>query len=144
MRAAAFVLLAGLVLAGPAAAQDAPRVAMRVGNHAEYGRLVFDFATQTGYRVEQGEGRLTIRFASPARIDLAAAQRARRGTAGGGDRDPPHARRAAATFPAGQPRGGRCAGPGGGGCAGRRNGRVRTGGRRACGARRHRSGACRA
>lgn len=75
MRAAAIALLAGLVTTPVAWAQEAPRVPLRVGSHADHGRLVFDFPAQVGYRVVEEEGRVLVRFATPARIDLAAARR---------------------------------------------------------------------
>ncbi|MBW6397294.1 hypothetical protein KPL78_05500 [Roseomonas sp. HJA6] len=75
MRLPTLLLLALMVLAPAARGQEAPRVAMRVGTHSDLGRLVFDWPSRVGYRVEEGEGRLVIRFDAPARIDLSAARR---------------------------------------------------------------------
>ena len=75
MRPPALALLGLLALTLPAAAQDGPRVPLRVGNHADLGRLVFDWPTRVGYQMQEGEGRVVIRFDAPARIDLAAARR---------------------------------------------------------------------
>lgn len=73
MRRAALLLLLFLLL--PTAALAETRVALRVGDHATHGRLVFDWPRQTGYQLEQGEGRIVLRFAAPAAFDLAAARR---------------------------------------------------------------------
>lgn len=75
MRRAAIALLAALALATAAPAEEAPRVPLRVGSHADHGRLVFDFPAPVGYRVEEEAGRVLLRFAAPARLDLAAARR---------------------------------------------------------------------
>jgi hypothetical protein len=72
MRAA---LAALLLLAAPAAAQDAPRVALRVGSHADHGRLVFDWPARVAYTAESQDSRTLLRFDAPGRIDLAAARR---------------------------------------------------------------------
>ncbi len=70
MRLRARILAALLLLAVPAAAQDAPRVPLRAGTHADYGRLVFDWPARVGYRVEEAEGRILLRFDAPGAIDL--------------------------------------------------------------------------
>ncbi|MBP0464861.1 hypothetical protein J5Y09_13145, partial [Roseomonas sp. PWR1] len=75
MRRAAPILLLLLALAAPAGAEEAPRVPLRAGSHADHGRIVFDWPSQVGYRVEEQDGRAVIRFAAPARLDLAAARR---------------------------------------------------------------------
>lgn len=82
MRAAALLLLGGLLLARTGGAEEAPRVPLRVGSHADHGRLVFDFPSQVPYRVEQEEGRVAIRFDAPARLDLSAARRPPRNVLG--------------------------------------------------------------
>ena len=67
------LLLLLLAAALPAAAQ--PRVGVRVGDHAGHGRLVFDWPVETGYRVEEQDGRVVLRFARDGAIDLAAIRR---------------------------------------------------------------------
>ncbi len=66
-------LLLALLLPATAAAQD--RVGLRTGSHAGHARIVFDWPREAGYRVEQAEGRVTLRFARAAEFDLGAAQR---------------------------------------------------------------------
>lgn len=82
MRAAGLLLLGALLLAPAAGAGEAPRVPLRVGSHADHGRLVFDFPSQVPYRIEQAEGRVTIRFGAPATLDLSAARRPPRNVLG--------------------------------------------------------------
>jgi hypothetical protein len=74
MRAAAALALV-LLLCAPAVAQEAPRVALRAGSHADHGRLVFDWPAQVPYTAETQDGRLLLRFGAPGRIDLSAARR---------------------------------------------------------------------
>jgi len=50
------------------AAQAAPQVGVRTGNHPGYGRVVFDWPFQTSYQAEPSAEGLTIRFAEPGRI----------------------------------------------------------------------------
>jgi hypothetical protein len=59
----------------PAIAWAEPRVAVRVGDHAAYGRVVFDWPDRVAYEVETSSDRVTLRFGSPATFDLAAARR---------------------------------------------------------------------
>ncbi|HEV7267401.1 MAG TPA: hypothetical protein VGN83_21220 [Falsiroseomonas sp.] len=77
MRRAA-ALLFGLLLPLGALAEtpvaETP-VRVRVGDHAAYGRVVFDWPARTGYQVEEAEGRIVLRFAAPAAFDLAAVRR---------------------------------------------------------------------
>ncbi len=73
MRAAALALV--LLLCAPATAQDAPRVALRAGSHADHGRLVFDWPAPVPYTAETRDGQLVLRFDAPGRIDLQAARR---------------------------------------------------------------------
>ncbi|MFT8245284.1 hypothetical protein, partial [Roseomonas sp. BN140053] len=69
-RAAALGLALGLLASpGPALAE---RVAMRVGEHPGHGRVVFDWPERTGYRLEEAEGRVLLRFDQPAEFDLPA------------------------------------------------------------------------
>ncbi len=67
------LLLLGMLLPVVAAAQE--RVGLRTGIHQGHARLVFDWPRETRYRVEETEGRVTLRFAAPAAFDLAAPQR---------------------------------------------------------------------
>jgi hypothetical protein len=78
-RAAGLALLA-MLAAAPALAQ--PRVGLRVGDHPGHGRIVFDWPSETGYRVEERDGRAVLRFAAPAAFDLAAARRPPRNVRG--------------------------------------------------------------
>ncbi|WP_270939014.1 hypothetical protein, partial [Falsiroseomonas oryzae] len=73
MRRAALLLLVLLAAPLPAAAQT--RVPVRVGDHPTHGRIVFDWPSQTAYRLEEAEGRAVLRFAAPAAFDLSAARR---------------------------------------------------------------------
>ena len=69
MRRAAFLLLLLLLL--PAAAEAQTRVALRVGDHAGHGRLVFDWPRETGYRVEEaGNGEEALARIAEERPDL--------------------------------------------------------------------------
>lgn len=70
---AALLLLA--CLAPMARAQDAPRVPLRVGTHADHGRLVFDWPRRVGYSLAQEDGRALLRFEEAAALDLSAARR---------------------------------------------------------------------
>ncbi|MBR0674490.1 hypothetical protein, partial [Neoroseomonas soli] len=82
MRRPAAALLAMMALGAPALGQEVPRVPMRVGSHADHGRLVFDWASRVPYTVEQEGERVVLRFAEPARIDLDAARRPPRNVLG--------------------------------------------------------------
>ncbi len=74
-----------MLAATPAAAQERERAAMpavapervgvRTGDHPTYGRIVFDWPREIGYRVEQEAGRLVLRFAAAASFDLPARNR---------------------------------------------------------------------
>lgn len=59
-----------------AAAANVPappaRVAVRTGEAAEYTRIEFIWPSATGYRLETGEGRATLRFDAPGDADLRA------------------------------------------------------------------------
>lgn len=79
-RSSAFALLASVSLlvlvpgevpaqsVDGAAATAAPQVGVRVGNHPGYGRVVFDWPTQTSYQAESTGDGLVLRFAQPARV----------------------------------------------------------------------------
>ncbi len=71
--AAALALL--LLLAAPAGAQEAPRVPLRAGTHADHGRLVFDWPTRVPYTAEAQDGQVVLRFDAPGSIDLSAMRR---------------------------------------------------------------------
>lgn len=73
MRLAAALL--AVALAWPAAAQEPQRVPLRVGNHAEHGRLVFDWPARVGYSAEIVDERIVLRFDAPATLDLDAGRR---------------------------------------------------------------------
>ncbi|NMJ41719.1 hypothetical protein GWK16_10735 [Roseomonas sp. JC162] len=75
MRGAAAGMALLLVLAAPAGAQEAPRVPLRVGTHADHGRLVFDWPRRVGYSVAEEPDGLRLRFEAPGEIDLGAARR---------------------------------------------------------------------
>lgn len=67
---AAALILASL--AGAAAwAQEAPAVPVRFGSHATYDRLVFDFAANVPYQVEQQGQSLTLKFEQAGRFNEA-------------------------------------------------------------------------
>ncbi|MFK5073574.1 hypothetical protein ACI4BE_29010, partial [Klebsiella pneumoniae] len=69
-------------LARPAFAQQAPAaqsaagpvVRIRTGEHPGYGRIVFDWPQLVDYQVTDAGGTVALRFAGPARIDLAGLQ----------------------------------------------------------------------
>jgi hypothetical protein len=65
--------LALMLAPGAAVAQD--RVALRVGSHADHGRLVVDTRGRVEYRVEEEPGRVVLRIDVPAGVDLSAARR---------------------------------------------------------------------
>ena len=66
------VLCTALLLPGFAAAQDAtpPNLRVRVGEHAGFNRVVFDWRTRVPYRVESGSGQATVVFERSATLDL--------------------------------------------------------------------------
>jgi hypothetical protein len=70
-----------LLLAQAAAAAEPPRVAVRTGTHADFGRIVFDWPSPVDYSVEQAGDVFRLRFASPAEIDLARVARGPRNVA---------------------------------------------------------------
>lgn len=78
---AAGLALGGLLLvAAPAQGQE--RVGVRSGDHANFGRLVFDGAPGLAPRVEAGEDRLLLRFNAPMTLDLRALRRPPRNVLG--------------------------------------------------------------
>jgi len=64
-------LFPGLVLAQDS---DTP-IRVRVGEHAEFSRIVFDWPTRAPYRVEQADGRATVHFDRPGTLDLSRYER---------------------------------------------------------------------
>jgi len=57
-------------LVGAAAPAGAETVAVRVGTHPDYQRLVFDWNRAVGYRLDRRGNRADLTFARPAQIDL--------------------------------------------------------------------------
>ena len=55
-----------MLLAGVAGAREAPRVAVRAGDHPGFGRLVFDWAAPPVYRVEREGDLVRVRFPAGA------------------------------------------------------------------------------
>ena len=55
------------------AANTAPaaKVGVRLGEHAEFTRIVFDWTRSVDYKVERGEGSATVEFNAPGAIDVA-------------------------------------------------------------------------
>lgn len=49
---------------------DAPVVRVRVGEHPDYTRIVFDFEAATDYQMNNAKGVVTLRFKGPAKIEL--------------------------------------------------------------------------
>lgn len=64
-----------LMLPGLAAGQEVPRVGIRGGDHPTYGRIVFDWPRQVGYRLERQGDRMVLHFDAPASFDLGVARR---------------------------------------------------------------------
>lgn len=65
-----------------AASRDIPEIATRFGRHSNFTRLVFDWPSNVGYRLEDKDGDVTMRFSRPADIRFVPADvRAARGFA---------------------------------------------------------------
>jgi hypothetical protein len=66
------VLWTALLLPGLAGAQNTtdPTVRVRVGEHAGFNRVVFDWQARVPYSVESASGRATVHFERPATLDL--------------------------------------------------------------------------
>ncbi|WP_137177107.1 hypothetical protein [Roseomonas sp. AR75] len=62
-------------LAKPTLAWADTAVRMRVGDHPAHGRLVFDWPQRIGYRLEETDGKLVLRFAEPAAFDATSIRR---------------------------------------------------------------------
>ncbi len=60
------------VAVGQAAAQDRERVAVRVGEHPGFSRIVFDWRRPVGARLEQIDGKIVLHFDRSATLDLKA------------------------------------------------------------------------
>ncbi len=73
---ASFSVLMLASVALPAAATEpvvvaaAPQVGVRTGSHPGFGRVVFDWPSQTAYQAEASDGGLVLRFARPGQIAL--------------------------------------------------------------------------
>ncbi len=52
-----------------------PEVKLRTGSYARFTRLVFDWPRDVSYQVFPGAGKMTVRFAAPARADVSAIAR---------------------------------------------------------------------
>ena len=66
-----FAVCAAVLLPGLAAAQTGnPVVPVRVGEHAGFNRVVFDWPERVSYRVEVTSLRATMHFERPATLDL--------------------------------------------------------------------------
>ena len=62
---------AALLFSGFALAQDSAKpILVRVGEHAEFSRIVFDWPAKAPYRVEQAGGRATVHFDQPGTLEL--------------------------------------------------------------------------
>ena len=59
---------------GRQAGEELPVVGVRVGEHEAFGRVVFDWAREVGYRIERDGDTAVLRFELPARLDLADAR----------------------------------------------------------------------
>lgn len=75
MRPAGALLLIWMAFGFSAYAQQAPEIAVRVGSHPTYGRVVVGWPEPVDYRAEVSGNRLVLRFDSPAQFDLSAALR---------------------------------------------------------------------
>ena len=51
-------------------AEQGPRVMVRVGEHAGFSRMVFDWPFSVPFRIEEAPGKATIWFGRPAQLDL--------------------------------------------------------------------------
>jgi hypothetical protein len=49
---------------------EAPTVAIRTGEHPDYTRIVFDWPSRVGYRLERSGTTATLRFDKPARLNI--------------------------------------------------------------------------
>ena len=52
-----------------------PEIKLRAGSYAKFTRLVFDWPRDVSYQVFPGAGKMTVRFAAPARADVSAIAR---------------------------------------------------------------------
>lgn len=51
-------------------AQEGPVVRVRTGEHAAFSRIVFDWPLRINYRVREGDGTVTVAFATSGQLDL--------------------------------------------------------------------------
>lgn len=66
---------AGTRSAATATAASVPALGVRIGQHPQYDRIVFDWPQPVEFKIEPGSGSATVRFGRPARIDDAAVRR---------------------------------------------------------------------
>jgi hypothetical protein len=52
-----------------------PEIKLRTGSYAKFTRLVFDWPRDVSYQIFPGAGKMTLRFAAPARADVSAIAR---------------------------------------------------------------------
>jgi len=71
-RGALFVA-AFLAAAAPVSPAFADNIPVRLGEHREYTRIVFDFDRLTAYKIDAGNGRITATFDTPDRLSAPAA-----------------------------------------------------------------------
>lgn len=55
--------------ASPASQSNAPPLRVRVGEHPQYDRLVFDWTNRVGYQIVRTDGLARVDFDKPARVD---------------------------------------------------------------------------
>lgn len=78
------VALGLALLTSAAGAADLAEVRTRGGLHADYGRLVFDWSSDVGYKVELGDGQLKVTFDRPFISSFAEAEKRLAGYIGRG------------------------------------------------------------
>ncbi|HSS13833.1 MAG TPA: hypothetical protein VLL04_08065, partial [Rhizomicrobium sp.] len=62
-------------VAKPVDIASLPEIKLRTGAYEKFTRLVFDWPKDVSYQVYPGAGKLTVRFATPARVDVSALAR---------------------------------------------------------------------
>jgi len=72
-RRGALFMAAFLATAAPIPSAFAENIPVRLGEHREYTRIVFDFDRLTAYKVDAAHGRLTATFDTPDRLSAPAA-----------------------------------------------------------------------
>ena len=66
------LISASQLLVGQAAAQNPERVAVRVGEHPGFSRIVFEWRRPVGAQIEERDGKTVVRFDRAATLDLKA------------------------------------------------------------------------